>query len=59
MIPEDKKIPRPSVKEVKIKCEDCSLEGTIFFTNREIWSNTKIKQNCKQCKKFTTWGITQ
>ncbi len=46
---------RPSVKEVEIVCKECNSKDTIFFTNREIWSNQIINQYCDKCDKFMEW----
>lgn len=48
---------RPSVREVEMFCNGCGSKDTFFLTNREIWGNTKLKQNCKKCNMFTEWKI--
>lgn len=47
----------PSVRKVEIRCEGCNTKGTIFFTNKEIWNNTTIQQQCSVCDRFTKWGL--
>lgn len=49
------KIERPTVRKVKLYCEDCNNVNKFYFTNKEIYmkvSVTAICFNCNELKRF-------
>jgi ribosomal protein S27E len=44
-----KKAPEPTTHKVVVFCVGCEFDSFVFLTNREIWSDTFIKQYCNNC----------